>query len=96
MSILECGRLLESLEVISPEQRLWGIIEQEIKEPTWTGSSDALETRLTAKYDNQLARILTFPNATGIYLSRLASKMPDRVQRCRRDNNCAGWKIVTS
>jgi hypothetical protein len=75
--------LLEALESLSPERRLWELIEDELGNAfggiEWTGTASQLETELTcqeAKNPVAARSVLKWSGACGVYLSRLA-KHPD-------------------
>jgi hypothetical protein len=76
--------ILREIDALSPEFRLLSIIDKEIfGEPiptTWIGTSEDLEVKLTSNGDMQheSRKLLSWGNATGTYLGRLAKKFPGR------------------
>jgi len=62
----------------------------------WTGTSAELEAALT---DSELSchreanKLLHYGNSCGTYMSRLAKKVPERVQKGKRGNNGREWVI---
>ena len=91
--------LLRSLESLAPETRLLELIDRELwrvhYESSWEGSAAELEglfrqTGSTVSFD--INRLLTWPNACGTYLARIAEKHPDRVSR-HRTGDARLWTI---
>jgi hypothetical protein len=76
--------ILKAMNDIAPEFRLLELIDvhfDERKVP-WSGKASALETELIGEHSNvssQTRTLLRHYNSCGTYLSRLAEKMPDRV-----------------
>ena len=82
------SELLESLEMLSAESRLLELIDAEIFSDStvrlWNGTAERLERRLReSNYREEATRLLSWNNATGTYLGRLASKHPKRFVSCR-------------
>lgn len=89
--------ILSILESLSPEFQLLSLIDAEIWGPTQAGlhgltpkedhkdmTAEAVERLLTNSTSSYEARrLLSWPNATGTYLGRLAKKRPDRVKKAR-------------
>lgn len=78
--------LLFSLSSLSPESKLWSLILQSgllnNYSRAWTGSAADLETALQASPSaKQVADLLYFPTAAGVYLTRLAKTMPSHVAK---------------
>jgi hypothetical protein len=79
--------LVEALENLSPERRLWELIEDELGNPfggiDWTGTASQLETALTshdAKNPVAARNVLTWSGACGAFLSRLAKQQDTPVE----------------
>jgi len=98
--------LVDALHEISPEARLLAIIdpvlfsfiamddrESEPNYDDWQGTASDLERQLMASdFKHEVGRILTWSNACGTYLGRLAALFPWRVEKHRMSNNRA-WII---
>jgi hypothetical protein len=90
--------ILREIDALSPEFRLLAIIDKEIfgvEIPyTWTGTATDLEAKLTSKGDFQYEskKLLSWGNATGTYLSRLARKFPDRFSQ-KHTERSRTWTI---
>ncbi len=90
--------VLREIDALSPEYRLLNIIDKEIfgiEIPmTWSGTAEDLEVRLTSQGDMQheSRKLLSWGNAAGTYLSRLAKKYPDRFVQ-KRTNSSRTWQI---
>ena len=88
--------LKESLESLSPEMRLLGLIDRALFETAdqWEGKSDELHNFLDE--DKRTSRdtrsLLTWTGAAGSYLGRLANKVPHRVVSLR-SNKARSWRI---
>jgi hypothetical protein len=70
---------------IAPEFRLLELIDEHFNERKveWSGKASTLETELIGEHSNvssQTRTLLRHYNSCGTYLSRLAEKMPDRVE----------------
>lgn len=101
-------KLLAALDTLAPETRLRALVDEVIfrdafldgtdtkiaKAPIiWKGTSEQLERRLLASdFKTEAQRLLSFPNATGTYLGRLAAKPTARVE-ADRGANYRGWII---
>lgn len=78
------GKLLEALGDLSPESRLVNLIDQVVFPPghtlhTWEGSAELLEKELRqSSFGWAVEKLLSFSSACGVYLSRLASRQPER------------------
>ena len=81
--------LLVTIDSMSPEYRLLTMIDTVLFDSpmssAWTGEADALQRMIMADetYGRESARLLSWSNATGTYLGRLAKKYPDRVSYAR-------------
>jgi hypothetical protein len=76
--------LIEAIDSFAPEARLLQIIELSVLtfQAQWTGSAVQLEARLTEKdgeYCHEARKLLSYRNACGLYLGRLAKTHPGRV-----------------
>ena len=90
--------LLSAIDAMSPESRLLALIDLELfKEENpneWHGTAEELEKALVVSGSNHHAKqLLSWPNATGTYLGRLASKQPQRFTSSRT-NIKRSWKIT--
>ncbi|MFA5151118.1 MAG: hypothetical protein WC554_01015 [Clostridia bacterium] len=85
--------ILHEIDALSPEFRLLAIIDKDIFgeaiPTTWTGTAEDLETHLTTKGDMQYEsrKLLSWSNACGTYLGRLAKKYPLRFAQKRTMKN---------
>jgi ABC-type dipeptide/oligopeptide/nickel transport system ATPase component len=82
------SELLESLEMLSPEARLLALIDSTIFSDCsvrfWNGTAERLERTLKeSNYREEATRLLSWNNATGTYLGRLANKYPNRFVQSR-------------
>jgi len=78
--------LLFALTSLSPEAKLWSLVEQAAilnnYSKGWTGSASDLESELQkSTVSKQAENLLYFPTACGVYLSRLAKAMPANVSK---------------
>jgi hypothetical protein len=90
--------LIAALTEMSPEMRLTGLIDAALEEQShvgqWSGTARELEQMLAeTKECSEARRLLDWNNATGIYLGRLAKKLPHRVQ-AQRTNAMRRWTIL--
>jgi hypothetical protein len=89
--------LRESLEQLSPESDLLDLLdaafagELQRLEIIKLKASE-IESRLRSSHDRRAERILTFRNACGTYLGRLAKKRPERVTQHRTESERL-WQI---
>ena len=77
--------------------RFLRMVEQFLGEsPLWEGTSEELYTLLVKHGDTyEVRNVLSFPNACGTFLGRLAKKYPDRFQHLPgRAEGKRHWKIV--
>jgi hypothetical protein len=100
--------ILEMLSDLAPETRLLAIIDGSLfpsidatslvktsPPEMWQGTADELQSALTlehAAYSYEARRILTWPQACGCYLGRLAKSRPDRVTS-KRTADSRRWCI---
>ena len=88
--------LIDGLEGMSHEQRLMDLMEIIILkgDESFEGTLSALEAVLTSDdcFGRQVAKLLSFPNAMQIYMSRLKQMLPDRISY-RQSNGKGLWQI---
>jgi len=91
--------LLRDLHCLSPEEKLLGMINDELFRPPcegiWRGSAADLESQLTTqdcRYSVEARRLFDWPNAAGTYLGRLAKRYPHRIRHDRSATSRA-WEI---
>lgn len=83
--------LLTAIRELSPQARLLSLIDKELfharnTKPFWEGTADELEHELTGSQSgvrNEVAKLLSWNNACGTYLGRLAKDTPERIQPAR-------------
>lgn len=90
--------ILEVLDDMTPEQRLLYFIDDILfkdgKVSLWEGSSDELKARLEdSGHCREIERLLGYYTATGMMLSKLSVKAPDRVLAAGRKKNIRYWQI---
>ena len=90
--------IIESLCDLSPEGKLLEMIDEYLlcDKPVWEGSATDLERTLTgpdSRCSNQAKRILHWSTAYGVYLSRLAKRMPKRCEQGRSGTKGRYWRI---
>ena len=78
--------MLGALDELSPEKRLAELIDLALfgigQDESWAGSASELQRQLLrSEFGRDAERILTFNNAAGTYLGRLAKKHPERYSR---------------
>jgi hypothetical protein len=90
--------LLESLGELSPESRLVNLIDQVIfaegaDAVQWEGSAELLEKALRqSSFAWAVEKLLSFSSACGVYLARLAARMPERFA-CSMVRGKKRWKL---
>ncbi len=90
--------IMVTLAELSPEAKLAQLIDtalfSEAIKVSWTGTATELESLLTGHSATayEARRLLSFNTATGVYLSRLAVKSPDRYER-KHTNAGNEWLI---
>jgi hypothetical protein len=84
--------LFEALNSVAPEMRLLSLIDEVVKDG-FAGTSEELERALrSSSFCFAVEKLLYFPTACGVYLSRLAGKFPDRVTSARA-NGRTRWEV---
>jgi len=89
--------LMSALSELSPEERLFALIDTALEEKEhvgkWSGTATDLERMLAeTKVAFEARRLLDWNNAAGTYLGRLAKKYPNRVH-AERTNHTRQWSI---
>jgi len=87
--------LIESLASLSPEEKMLQLCDGHgiATDEPWEGTADELERWLRGKCDSwQVERLFTFNTACGVYLGRLLSKHPQRIEK-RTVEGRNNWKI---
>jgi hypothetical protein len=84
--------LLQGIDALAPESRLLDIIDAVVfpmpNPKAWKGTATGLERRLRkSSLSYEASRILYFNTACGVYLGRLASKLPDRISSTMSHGN---------
>lgn len=92
--------ILDTIIQAAPETRLLDIIDRVLFadgfDAIWKGKASELETRLLdSEMKYEARRLLTWNNAAGTYLSRLARQYPERIKRIR-GRQCNFWTIKKS
>lgn len=90
--------LMAELDELAPEFKLLALIEGAKLDAglgvVWEGSAAALEQELRRAYrGGEVDRLLSYANACGTYLARLAKKKPDVVESLRGENHTRKWRI---
>lgn len=93
--------LLETLQGMSPEQRLLELIDEvifgDVFRDNWAGKSTALDRELKnspeAHHRREVTGLLPAANSCGHYLARLAVKRPDRVTKLPGSGGSQNWTI---
>lgn len=89
--------LVASLWDLDPEKRLLSLIDQcIIDKPSWIGSAEELEkVLLEGPGQHEVRRVLSWNNAAGTFLGRLAKKYPNRILHgSGRLDGQRKWEIV--
>lgn len=91
--------LVRKLNSLSEEAKLWtyilesGILPQ--YPAVWSGSSTELEEQLKkAKNGDQVAELLKYSSACGVFLSRLADQQPENVEKEEVRGNQKIWHLA--
>ena len=87
--------IIREINALSPEIRLFDMIQAEIPQSLWEGSSMELEAKLTghdSDHSYEARKLLSWGNSTGTYLKRLGLKFPDQFIFSRTHNGRI-WKI---
>jgi len=81
-------RIVEEISGLAPEVQLLGYVDALLFDSpapgAWWGSAEELQRQLTGgdfRFARQAERLLGWSNACGVYLGRLAGKVPNRVKR---------------
>jgi len=90
--------LLWEVDSLSPELKLWQLIDSSGIIPrttgVWEGSAAELETTLRGgTHKEEAGRLFSFNTACGVYLQRLKAKMPGKVFQERTKENKSKWRI---
>ena len=89
--------IVDALTDLSPEGKLLQLIEANVLNGSpWEGSATDLEDLLTGSdsaCSYQAKRILSYSTATGVYLSRLSNRMPNRIIRGKTGSKGRFWTI---
>jgi len=102
-------QLLAALDALAPETRLLVLIDEVIfaspiefgaakavSKDSWNGTAEQLESSLgNSQFGHEARRLLSWPNAAGTYLGRLAGKYPNRVKP-DRTSAARKWSIYRS
>jgi hypothetical protein len=100
--------IVRMLNEVAPEFRLLALIDATLFAPTdaglpvvgeglpeWTGTAEALQAILTGMssgHGYEARQVLSWANACGTYLGRLAKNRPDRVKQ-ERSADRRSWRI---
>jgi len=95
-------RIVDEINGLAPEVQLLGHIDALLFDSpvpsSWTGTAEELQRQLTAgdfRFAGQARNLLSWPNACGVYLGRLANKMPGRVRREPVPHNAQKrWRVL--
>ena len=89
--------LMEAVRELSPEFRLWELIERHIFEAgygeVWTGHTAQLIAILSEANPREAEQLLRNSAQAGQYLGRLREHHPDKVQMTRGAKNKAVWTL---
>ena len=84
--------LLQLVAEVQPEQRLLSLIEEVFKDD-WRGTATELEMKLrNSPFAPVATSLFYYPTACGVFLSRLASKHPDRFKSVKNRGRTE-WEI---
>lgn len=89
--------LLDALNQLSPEHKMLALIDDAMGDDLpFEGTAREIESRLKGDgaTAGETSRLLTYPNRAGLYLSRLASSAPDRVQKAGNPHNVQHYLIL--
>lgn len=91
--------LVEAIDSLAPEQKLAGLLDSEVfpspAAGAWHGTATELEGLLTGANSRcayEARKLLSWPTACGVYLARLAKRMPERIAH-DRDADSRRWTI---
>lgn len=90
--------LVQELRSLAPEARLLDLIDAydiwAVGTSAWEGTAAELERVLrTSDRTGEVARLLAFNTAAGVYLARLASSMPHRIQTRGQSGGVKRWVL---
>ncbi len=91
--------LLEELNSLAPEHRLLSLIDGylfDVMSTPWTGTADELERVFTDSHSDcrqEAGKLFSFNTACGVYLSRLARRLPTRFDHVRTEGGRWTWTI---
>ncbi len=91
--------LLERLNDLAPESKLWTIIQEHLLENAlfWEGRAEELEQALVdsvCPFHYEARRLLSWNNACGTYLGRLRRRYPDRITQTQKgDDRTRVWRL---
>lgn len=94
-------RIVEEISGLAPEVQLLGHIDALLFDSpapgAWWGAAEELQRQLTGsdfRFARQAEKLLSWSNACGVYLGRLAHKFPERVKReDTAHRSRRGWRI---
>lgn len=90
--------LVREIESLSPEFRLWTLIETSGLLPAgvafWEGTAAEMERELRLRFKGEVDRLLAWPTACGTYLSRLCKNRSDNVRKVRGEGNNARYLVA--
>jgi energy-coupling factor transporter ATP-binding protein EcfA2 len=91
--------LVAAIDSLAPEQKLLGLLDGELftspAAGAWHGTAAELESLLTGANSRcayEARKLLSWPTACGVYLARLAKRMPERITH-DRDADSRRWTI---
>lgn len=91
--------LVAAIDSLAPEQKLLGLLDGELftsaAAGAWHGTAAELESQLTGANSRcayEARKLLSWPTACGVYLARLAKRMPERIAH-DRDADSRRWII---
>ena len=91
--------LVEAINSLAPEQKLLLLLDGELfatpAAGAWRGSAAQLESRLTnaeSRCGHEARKLFSWSTACGVYLARLAKRMPERIVY-ERDETSREWVI---
>ena len=86
--------LVEAIDSLAPEQKLLILLDGELfttpAAGAWHGTAAGLEIRLTgadSRCAHEARKLLSWPTACGVYLGRLAKRMPGRIAHDRHEDS---------
>ena len=88
--------LVDAISELSPEARLWGLIQGTVllDAREWKGTARELENKLLDSSSHREAeKTLSWPNACGVFLGRLQKQMPESVKQ-DRGNDRREWTLT--